>query len=290
MNSMTGYGRSRAALGPIEVTVQVESVNRRNLDMAITLPDGWRGLEAAIAARVRARASRGRISLSVQAALPGEGGRASIDVGHVNGTLDELARIAAGRGVAFNATPELMWSIAVSQRNRNALPDVEEAEPVVLKAVDEALADFFAMRAREGGAIEADLLARIDAIGKSVAGILAVAPGVAPNYRALLMARLRQAGLELDLADERVLKEVAIFADRCDVSEETTRLGSHIAQLRALFGEEGGVGRKAEFILQEIGRELNTIGSKANDVAIVRLVIEGKNEAERVREQVANVE
>ena len=104
------------------------------------------------------------------------------------------------------------------------------------------------------------------------------------------MQRLRQAGLELNVNDERVLKEIALFADRCDVTEELTRLRSHFEQFAALLKSEGEIGRKAEFLLQEIGREVNTIGSKANDLAISRAVIELKNELERVREQIANVE
>jgi len=290
MNSMTGYGRSRTALDRLEVTVQVSSVNRKNLDLAITLPEDWRGLETEIAERVRLRASRGRISINVQAALPGDVGGFAIDGDYVARSLEELSKVASAQKIPFKPTPELIWSIAASQRGRSTLPDAELAGPVVLAAVDEALTEFFAMRAQEGKTLGEDLMSRIDALEQSVAGVIAAAPKVSPAYRELLLARLRQAGLELELADERVLKEVAIFADRCDVSEEITRLGSHLSQLRVILREDGGVGRKAEFILQEIGRELNTIGSKANDITISRLVIEGKNEAERIREQIANVE
>lgn len=287
---MTGYGRSRTSLGRLEVTVQVSSVNRKALDLAITIPEDWRGLETEIAERVRRKASRGRISIAVQAAPPGENGGMVIDGDYVSRSLDELARVAALQGIPFEAGADLIWSIALSQRGRSTLPPEETAGPVVLAAVDEALAGFFAMRAQEGAALAADLEARLGELAKCVAGVSGIAPRVAPAYRELLLQRLRQAGLELELADERVLKEVAVFADRCDVTEEITRLQSHITQLRSLLGEDGGVGRKAEFILQEIGRELNTIGSKANDIAISKLVIEGKNEAERIREQAANVE
>jgi uncharacterized protein (TIGR00255 family) len=120
--------------------------------------------------------------------------------------------------------------------------------------------------------------------------VAARAPAVAPAYRAQLMKRLRDAGLELDLEDERVLREIALFADRCDISEEITRFRSHLEQLAALLKSGDEIGRKADFILQEMGREANTIGSKANDLAISKLVIELKNELERVREQMANVE
>ena len=120
--------------------------------------------------------------------------------------------------------------------------------------------------------------------------VAARAPGVVPAYRAQLLKRLRDAGLELDVDDERVLREIALFADRCDVSEEITRFRSHTDQLAGLLKADGEIGRKADFILQEIGREANTIGSKANDLAISKSVIELKNELERIREQMANVE
>lgn len=290
MNSMTGYGRARAALGRLEVTVQVSSVNRKSLDLAITLPDDWRTLESDIADLVRAKAARGRITLSVVAGAPEAGGAAGIDGEYVARMLNELARLSKEQGIEFKATPELIWSVANSQRGTGTLPDADSASQAVLGAVDEALAAFFEMRAQEGGVLRADLAARIDTMGELVAGITKAAPQVVPAYRETLLARLKQAGLELETNDERVLKEISLFADRCDVSEELTRLQSHLSQLRGLLDEDGGVGRKAEFIMQEVGRELNTIGSKANDIAIARLVIDGKNEAERIREQLANVE
>jgi uncharacterized protein (TIGR00255 family) len=146
------------------------------------------------------------------------------------------------------------------------------------------------MRAREGEALLVDFIRRAETLHRLVEGIASRAPQVPANYREQLLKRLREAGLELDLNDERVLREIALFADRCDVTEEITRLRSHLEQFSALLKSEGEIGRKAEFLLQEIGREVNTIGSKANDVTIARAVIELKNELERVREQMANVE
>jgi uncharacterized protein (TIGR00255 family) len=146
------------------------------------------------------------------------------------------------------------------------------------------------MRAKEGQALLADFLVRLEKLKSAMEIIATRAPQVTPVYREQLMLRLRQAGLELDVSDDRVLKEVALFADRCEVTEEITRLRSHFKQLEELFRSKGEIGRKAEFILQEIGREIHTIGSKANDLAISQQVIEFKNELERVREQIANVE
>jgi uncharacterized protein (TIGR00255 family) len=135
-----------------------------------------------------------------------------------------------------------------------------------------------------------DFIRRSETLHRHVEAIAQRAPHVPANYREQLMKRLREAGLELNLDDERVLREIALFADRCDVTEEITRLRSHFEQFATLLKSEAEIGRKAEFILQEIGREVNTIGSKANDVTIARAVIDLKNELERVREQMANVE
>jgi len=185
---------------------------------------------------------------------------------------------------------ELLWRIASAERQPAQSPSAEEARAPVLAALAEALRGFAAMRAREGRALQDDLLARLAVLGGQVDTVAARAPRVPGAYRELLFKRLRDAGLELDLNDERVLKEIALFADRCDISEELTRLRSHLDQLGQLLRAEGEIGRKAEFLLQEVARESHTIGSKANDLEIAKAVIEFKNELERVREQIANVE
>ena len=290
MQSMTGYGRGIATLGSQTLTVQVSSVNRKTLDLAIKLPDEWESLEAAVGEQVRKVASRGRVSVVIE--VTGENGASElvwdeIEIGEV---LDRLSDLADARGVSFQPTAELLWSIANSRRKTSELPVAEEAAPVVKAALADALRGFGAMRAKEGESLLIDFIGRLNTLRTQVEAITARAPQVTTGYREQLLSRLRQAGLELDVNDERVLKEIALFADRCDVTEELTRLKSHFEQFTALIKSDGEVGRKSEFILQEIGREVNTIGSKANDLAISRAVIELKNELERVREQMANVE
>lgn len=289
MNSMTGYGRATASLGNLTLTVQVNSVNRRGLDLSMKLPNEWAGFEPAVAEAVRKVALRGKVHVSVEVA-----GRptASADWDHdaVNATLDQLKDLAQARGIAFAVTPELLWSVVSAQRTGSALPSDEETGAVLLKVLNDALRGFAAMRAKEGEALLIDFLGRLEKLHAAVELIAQRAVAVTGSYKEQLLQRLRQAGLELDVTDERVLKEVALFADRCDVTEELTRLRSHQTQFRELLRAKGEVGRKAEFILQEIGREIHTIGSKANDLAISQQVIEFKNELERVREQIANVE
>ena len=291
MNSMTGYGRATAALGSHNLTVQVSSVNRKTLDLTVALPRDWESLEPELTLKVRQAVVRGKVHVEVELTGRPAAVEAKWNAEAVAQSLDQLRGLAGKQGVPFLPTTDLLWQIASAERQPLQFPTVEASRPVVLAALGEALQAFVTMRAREGAALQADLLERLAALERELGTVAVRAPQVPGLYRELLFKRLREAGLELlDLGDERVLKEVALFADRCDVSEELTRLRSHLSQLGQLLRTDGEMGRKAEFILQEIGRESHTIGSKANDLAIAKAIIEFKNELERVREQIANVE
>ncbi len=281
---MTGFGRATAALGSASVVVQVNSVNRKSLDLSMRLPEAWAALESKIADEVRKVAARGKVH--VQVGLEAAAG----DEAKVGAALERLRALADSQGVDFAPDARLLWEMANDRRSA-VEPELDEAvETAVLDAAESALREFAAMRAKEGEALLIDFLTRLGNLKTHVAAVAERAPQVPPTYRELLFKRLREADLDLDLSDERVLKEVALFADRCDIAEELTRLRSHLHQLEGLLRAEGEIGRKGEFILQEIGREIHTIGSKANDLEISKRVIELKNELERVREQMANVE
>ena len=290
MNSMTGYGRASGSLGAFTLTIQVSSVNRKTLDLTVKAPMAWESLEPAVGEQVRKVAVRGKVHVDVE--LTGAKGADEVvwDEIAASVTLDRLANFAEKQGVAFTPTPELLLQILNAQRVSSELPSADEAAPQVTALLAEALRGFAAMRVREGEALLVDFLTRLATLGRHVQAVAGRAPQVPAAYREQLHKRLREAGLALDLADERVLKEIALFADRCDVTEELTRLRSHLSQFEALLKGGAEMGRKAEFILQEIGREVHTIGSKANDLDISRHVIELKNELERIREQIANVE
>ncbi len=287
---MTGYGRATASSGDHTLTVQVSSVNRKTLDLTIKLPDSWEVLEASVGELVRKFALRGKVHVDVE--LTGDKGSptATWDEAAAAETFKRLAAFAAGRGVPFTPTPELLLQLLNTQRKGTELPDAEASRDTFLATLEEALRAFSAMRAKEGEALLADFITRMETLSRYVAIIAERAPHVPSGHRDALHRRLRDAGLELDLADERVLKEIALFADRCDITEELTRLRSHFDQFATLLKTSAEVGRKAEFILQEIGREIHTIGSKANDLTISQNVIELKNELEKIREQIANVE
>ena len=290
MKSMTGYGRGTAGLGANTITIQVSSVNRKTLDLTVKIPEPWATLEPAITELGRRHAARGKVHVQIE--LTGAvGSRQEFwDEEAAAETLDRLAAFAAKQGVEFAPTPELLWDIARSQRKVDDFPSVETAQGVVMATLETAMRAFVAMRAKEGEALLVDFFGRLELLRRQVDVVVGRAPLVPSLYRDQLLIRLRTADLELKVDDERVLKELALFADRCDVTEELTRLRSHFDQFTALLKSEGEIGRKSEFILQEIGREVNTIGSKANDLTISRAVIELKNELERIREQIANVE
>lgn len=290
MKSMTGYGRATAALAGASLTVQVSSVNRKTLDLTLGLPEEWESLEPAIGELVRKFASRGKVHVAIEVTGDKAAPQATWDEEAASAALDKLAAFAAKKGVPFAPSAELLWQLANAQRIATEFPAADAAEPVVTGTLVAALEAFVAMRAKEGAALLNDFLRRSETLRRHVEEIATRAPQVPVSYREQLMKRLRDAGLELNVDDERVLKEIALFADRCDVTEELTRLRSHLAQFATLLTSDGEIGRKAEFLLQEIGREVNTIGSKANDITIARGVIELKNELERIREQIANVE
>lgn len=286
---MTGYGRATAALGNQTLTVQVNSVNRRGLDLSMKLPDEWQGFEPAVGDAVRKLVQRGKVHVAVEVA--GQTAAADDwDQEAIAATLDQLAKLAKARGVKFEPTAELLWQVANSQGGGVQLPADEATSALLLKTLNQALRGLAAMRAKEGEALLVDFLGRLEKLHGAVEAVAQRAPQISGVYKEQLMQRLRTAGLELDVNDERVLKEVALFADRSDIAEEITRLRHHLTQLKELLRSDGEIGRKAEFILQEIGREIHTIGSKANDLAISQRVIEFKNELERIKEQIANVE
>jgi len=289
---MTGFGRSSVTAEGMEIAVEMSSVNRRHLETSCSLPKEWQALERPVAELLRKQLSRGKVHTNIQIeALPGTDAFAW-DEDAVKATVENFKSLSSQ--VLDPNTAELdaqtLFKIVMIHKKAGNSVDLETLTPIVLEAASGALKKLCSMRASEGEAMKKDMAERIDALKALLETILTNSGDVVTRYRELLMNRLKQAGLELDLDDERVLKEIAIFSDRCDIAEETTRLLSHLSQFDETLEDEKPTGRKLEFILQEINREFNTIGSKANNIEISKCVIEAKNEIERIREQVQNVE
>lgn len=286
---MTGYGRAVASGDEEQVVVEVSSVNRKNLDVSVSLPKDWQRLEPEVAALVKQRVQRGRVNVAISSEAAG-GGENFFSAAAVETAMRELEELSRKQKISFKPDAQLLFNVAAFTRTKPALSEVEAVAGLLLQAVEEALGEMVEMRAKEGQALQRDLAERIEQLETALGRIREASVGVVPDYRETLLKRLRQSGLEFSLEDDRVLKEIALFADRADISEELTRLGSHFHQFGEFLEAREPVGRKFEFLLQEIGREFNTIGSKANDSTISRLVIDAKNELERIREQVQNVE
>lgn len=289
MYSMTGYGRGEAADAEKSVSVEISSVNRKQLEIGISLPRDWQSLERRIAEKLRAGVQRGKISVSVQARAV-RSSPPRWDAQAVSAKLAELRELSRANGIAFEPDARLLFNIACSTAHEENAPTDEALWAFLEPALDAAVEKFVAMRRTEGEALARDLADRIDNLDAYLGEIKTFAPQVVERYREQLFTRLRNADLDLDLNDERVLKEVSIFADKADIAEEITRLDSHFAQMRTCLNAAEPVGRKMDFLCQEINREFNTIGSKASCLDITKRVLEAKNELERLREQVQNVE
>ena len=286
---MTGFGRAEINLPGVRLSVEVATVNQKNLQVSIFGPDAWPALESSASGWIRARLQRGKVTARVTQAAASVTQR-QWDQEAVATSLDELGKIAQHCGLKLSADGELLLRLAESSRRPSVvLPDLADVEAIVRSAFEEALGNLVAMRQTEGAALAKDLHTRLVKMAAMVAGMEEAEKSAPVRHRDAMLKRLKDAGLSLDVADERVLKELALFADRSDITEEVVRLKSHIAQFSAELGQPN-CGRKLDFLIQELLREVNTIGSKASEIATTKLVLEAKTEIERIREQVQNLE
>lgn len=293
MKSMTGYGRGECARGGFKVTVELSSVNRRQTEISFHMPREIEALEAPMRELIHRHVSRGR--LTVRVALHSADGGAAARL-HLNAPLArayarELTRLAHQLRLPGPVTLDhLLRAPGVFQTDEE-LADAERLWPAVEHALKRALAALVKTREREGAHLARDLAARIAAMRRAVARIQKRAPQVVERYRRQLLERIRNAGLKPSAGEEeRLLREVVLFADRSDVSEELARLQSHFRQFQDCLRADEPVGRMLDFLAQEMNREVNTIGAKANDALISREVVRLKAEVERFREQAQNVE
>ena len=291
IKSMTGYGRSVETRNGREFTVEVRSVNNRYLDCAVRLPRLVAFGEDAVKQAVKNAISRGKVDVYVSVRSEGgEQGTVTLNTALAEGYLAAMRQMAETFGLEND--------VKVSDLSR--LPEVftvdkpevdEEALLADLMAVaNEALAGYDAMRTTEGAALDHDLRSRGARILELVGQVEKQSPKTVSDYRARLEAKLREVLANTAIDESRILTEAAIFADKVAVDEETVRLRSHLNQMNAMLDAGGAVGRKLDFLLQEMNREANTIGSKCTDVAVARIVVDIKAELEKIREQVQNVE
>jgi uncharacterized protein (TIGR00255 family) len=290
---MTGYGRGECSRDGFKVAVELSSVNRKQGEISVVLPRELEVLEAQIRDVINRAISRGRVTarVSLHAADARTGARVRLNAPLARAYARELARLARDLKLAGPVSLDLVARAPGVFETGEEMAEAEDFWPAVEKALQQALATLLKMRQREGAHLARDLAARIGVMRKSAAQVQKQAPLVQKRYREQLVQRVQNAGLESPAPDdERLLKEIVYFADRSDISEELTRLQSHFQQFDDCLGSGEPVGRTLDFLAQEMNREINTVGSKANDSLISRAVVTLKTELEKFREQAQNVE
>ena len=291
IRSMTGFGRAQGVLGGKDITVEIRSVNHRYFEFSARLPRAYSWLEEKLKGVAQGAASRGKVEVSlliqtvegsdaqvvVNTALAREYVEALRELGRELDLPDDLSLSAVARfGEIFTL--------------RRAPDDEEEVQANVLAVAAQAAERFSQMRRAEGEKLREDILGRLISIEERVAQVEERSPQTVAEYRQKLTARMEELLGKAAVEEQRILAEAAIVADRWAVDEETVRLRSHIAQLRSILDTPEAVGRKLDFLVQEMNREANTIGSKAQDVRIAQVVVELGSEIEKIREQVQNIE
>jgi uncharacterized protein (TIGR00255 family) len=291
--SMTGFGVGRATVGAEEIAVELRSVNHKFCEVKPRLPRELASFEPALVKAVKDRLVRGAVDLLARRE---RGSQGSVAVPIVDAALAREYQRAFRELAQALGSSELVPPVALVAQQPGVLrleevpADPDDAQRALGAALAQALDALVAMREAEGASIAADLLARIDRVEKTIAELVALAPRAVEEYRARLTERIAELSRDVAVDPQRLVQEVAIFAERTDVAEEMTRLRSHLAQFRALLAGAEPSGRRMDFIVQEMHREVNTTGSKSHHPEISTRVVALKAEIERIREQVQNVE
>lgn len=292
VNSMTGYGRSQQLVGEREISVEIKSVNHRYFEFSARAPRSFGYLEEKLKSFVHARTTRGKVDVTVSiVVLDGAAAQVQINESLANSYLEALRGMGGALGLTDDITLSALSRFGDIFTVRKSEADEEEVWGAVKGVAGVALTKFCAMKRSEGERLEADVLSRLDAIESHVQTVEQRSPEVVDAYRQRLYAKLQEILSEHTADEGRILTEAAIFAEKTAVAEETVRLKSHTSQMRGILAKGGeSIGRKLDFLVQEMNREANTIGSKAQDVEIQRTVVEIKSEIEKIREQIQNIE
>lgn len=293
VKSMTGYGRARETRNNRDITVEVRSVNNRYLDTTVKLPRAYIFTEDAIKQRVQKAVSRGKVDVFVTIdATAADETVVTVNEPLAKAYLEALRKLnVLGVGVLkgdYSAVDIARFPDVLTVTK--AEEDLESVQADICAVVDRALDAYNAMRGVEGEKLAADIGSRLDTIETLTGKVEARSPETVKEYREKLTARMQEVLQSTTIDESRILTEAAIYADKVAVDEETVRLRSHVSQLRGMLASDEPMGRKMDFLIQEVNRESNTIGSKCNDVDIARIVVELKAEVEKIREQVQNIE
>jgi uncharacterized protein (TIGR00255 family) len=293
IRSMTGFGRAEGSADAFVVAVEARSVNHRHLDVTLRLPRALAGFEADARKLVAGRLERGRVDVSVSLAAASERtpGQVRVDAALAAEYATEARRLAETLGLSGDVRLEwLLERPGVFRVEEAAAPEPAAVWPVVADTLNRALDALVEQRTTEGGALAAELVTLVGALETLVAELAARAPAAAARREERLRERLRAVIGDLAVDEGRILVEAAAWAEKTDVTEELTRLRAHLAELGAMLDKGGPLGRPLDFLVQELNREVNTVGSKADDLAVSQGVLAAKGMLEKIREQIQNLE
>ena len=291
IKSMTGYGRAVETVNGREFTVEIRSVNNRYLDCSVRLPRMVSFAEDAVKQAVKASVSRGKVDVYITVRTEGgDEAQISLNTGVLEGYLAAMRKMVEQYGVADDISAAAVARLPEVFVVEKPQIDEEQLAKDLMSVVEKALSGYDAMRSTEGEALDRDLRTRGQTILDYVALVETGNAQTTRDYRAKLEAKLREVLENTNIDESRILTEAAIFADKVAVDEDTVRLRSHLKQMNTMLDGGGAIGRKLDFLLQEMNREANTIGSKCTDVRISRIVVDIKAELEKIREQTQNIE
>ena len=291
VKSMTGYGRAVETVNGREFTVEIRSVNNRYLDCTVKLPRSFSFAEEAVKAAVKAAVSRGKVDVYISVRSETEADvQVTLNKPVVEGYLAAMHQMVAEYGVKDDISVSVLSRMSDVFVVDKPKADEDQLKADLLSVVEKALSAYDQMRITEGLALENDLRSRAATILQLVAQVEEQNPKTVSDYRKRLEEKMREVLESKSIDESRILTEAAIFADKVAVDEETVRLRSHLEQMDEMLSGNGGIGRKLDFLLQEMNREANTTGSKCSDVKVARIVVDIKAELEKIREQTQNIE
>lgn len=289
--SMTGFGRCETSVNGRDITAEIKSVNHRYFEFSCRLPRGYSFLEDKLKKYVASKISRGKVDMYLSLSEP-EDSSVSITINKplAKGYVDAIHMLAAEYDIPDDLSVSVLTRYSDILQIHKQEQDEEQIFADVCVAVDKALESFIAMRSAEGEKLREDVMSRVDTIMSIVSEIEERSPVTVDEYRTKLTKRISDMLASSDIDQQRILTEAAIFADKVAVDEETVRLRSHFDQMKTFFANGGPIGRKLDFIVQEMNREANTIGSKVSDSVLAHKVVDIKAELEKIREQIQNIE
>ena len=291
LKSMTGYGRVKVENELREITVELRSVNHRYLDLNIKVPRIYGYLEDVVSKQAQAAIARGKVDIFVSVrAKEGADIKVTPNMAVIQGYMDALKKVSETYSIPADVTALSLLRLPDAMEQNKEEADADQLKAEVSAVLAQALEEYNAMREKEGARLVEDVVYRAGLIAKSVDFVETRSPDCVEEYRTRIAARMTEILDGSELAQQRILQEAALYADKVNVTEEIVRLRSHLSQLETMLKSPVAIGRKLDFLVQEMNRETNTIGSKANDFQIAKTVVDMKAEIEKIREQIQNLE